>query len=355
MLDCIKRTVPAAQNLFDKAQSNTDELVLALGERINHLSEINIISSGSSHNAALTASLFMEKVSGLQVHSYVPNDFKRKSVLPKDALYIFVSQSGTSTLLEKTLRELMDKGCFTVAVTDFEDSPISTAASTNVPLLVGNEEFGYRTVGFCCSIIVLQLIAMRIGLETGKISTSEYNDYIEDGRKAIKNHPQVVEKTLSWFEKYGDRLKESNSVIYYGSDSLFGIAVEGALKLLETAKLYLSIGYEAEDGLHGPNLGFNEGDTVIALCDGIDDVDYAQSVVRFGKAELGQAYMFGAAPLDEDDLQFEIVSNDFKAIEVAPAVEIIAYELAMINDVPVEPSATRTPHSSAKYFQMHSK
>ena len=94
-----------------------------------------------------------------------------------------------------------------------------------------------------------------------------------------------------------------------------GIALEGALKLLEVAKLYMAIGYEQEDGLHGPCLGFVKGDVVIALSDGVRDRELAHSVVRFSKNELGQGYIFGCDVEDETDLEFNICSDNFKALE----------------------------------------
>ncbi|MBR0385478.1 MAG: SIS domain-containing protein [Erysipelotrichaceae bacterium] len=355
MLDCIRRTAPKSLLVFDTARTNTDELVNKLGSKIRELTEIIVVGSGSSHNASVTACAFMEKVSGLPVHVYIPNEFNNKTVFPETALYVFLSQSGTSTLLEDMLKEAKGKGLFTVGVTDYDDSPISRQADAKVSLMVGGEEYGYRTVGFCCSFLVLQMIALRIGLERGYITDQDFEDCLADGRKASENHPAIVEKTLAWFDQHKESLKEANSLLYYGSGSLYGIAIEGALKLLETAKLYLSIGFEAEDGLHGPNLGFNKGDVVIALCDGKTDVGYATSVVNFSKNELGQGSIFGHPAIDWDDLVFECASENFKALEMAPAVEVVAYMMAIINDVPVEDSAHRTPHPSSKYFQTHSK
>lgn len=355
MLDCIKRTAPASLKVFAEARNNTDALVAKLGDKLGKLTEIMVIGSGSSHNSAVTAAAFMEKVSGLPVHAYVPNDFRNKTVFPDTALYVFISQSGTSTLLEGMLKEANGKGLFTVGVTDDDTSPIASQACAKVSLLIGGEEFGYRTVGFCCSVLTLQMIGMRIGLERGHITDEQFEAYLEDGRKASANHPVIVEKTLKWFEEHKEAMKGAKSVLYYGSGSLYGIAIEGALKLLETAKLYLSIGYESEDGLHGPTMGFNKGDVIIALCDGQTDVDYSQSVVKFAKNELGQGYIFGQPPVDGDDLVFDCASENFKAIEMAPAVEIVSYEMALANDIPVIDIAHRKPNSGAKYFQTHSR
>ncbi|MBQ4253000.1 MAG: sugar isomerase, partial [Erysipelotrichaceae bacterium] len=131
------------------------------------------------------------------------------------------------------------------------------------------------------------------------------------------------------------------------------IAVEGALKLMETPKLYLAFGYEAEDGIHGPCYAFRKGDAIIFLNDGEEDYQYAESMVRFSKNELGAGFMFGPKPVDGNDLVIEPASKYFREIEFVPSVQVIAYEMAIINGVEVLDMSVRIPHVSTKYFQTH--
>ena len=79
----------------------------------------------------------------------------------------------------------------------------------------------------------------------------------------------------------------------------------------------------------------------------------SHGVVDFGKKELGQAYIFGAHPLDEDDLRFEVTGGDFRALEFAPAVETLAYLLAKAIGAPVLPAGEGVAHPSGKYFETH--
>lgn len=354
MLDCIRRTAKVADYMFENSVEVTDAVEKLLKDRISEIDEIIMVGSGSSHNAIVTATPFMEKASNLQVHGFFPNTFLNKTVFNKKALYIFASQSGTSKLVTDMIVKANENGLLTLAVTDDANSPIAKEAKAHVSICVNGEEYGYRTVGFCATFLALQLIAMRIGCMNGFLSREAYEAYIADGKKAVKNHPDVVERSLKWFESRKDALKNTRTHIFYGSGDLYGIALEGALKLLEVAKQYMAIGYEQEDGLHGPCLGFVKGDVVIALSDGVRDRELAHSVVRFSKNELGQGYIFGCDVEDETDLAFNICSENFKALEVAPAVEVLSYMMAVINDVPVEPIATRAPHPSSKYFQTHS-
>ena len=353
MLDCIRRSAPLTKEIVANAETRTDDLIKYLGDIINKIDEIIICAAGSSNTAALTSCQFMEKVSGLQVHPYMANPFNKKEVYNPNALYIFVSQTGTSTLVKEMVAKMNELGNLTVAITESETTPVAQVAQAHVDMGCGYEEYWYRTIGYVTSVVTLMVIALRIGLERGHISSSEFNGYLEEAVKAADNHPTVVDKTVEWFEANKEELLKAKSFIIYGSGPLYGVALEGALKTLETAKHFLAIGYEAEDGLHGPNLGYTEGDVVIALNDGVNDEWMAHSVVEFGKKELGQAYIFGEHPLDEKDLAFEVKGGAFRAVEFAPAVEILAYLLAVGHGTPVEDAEHAQEHISSKYFQTH--
>ena len=352
MLDCIRRSERVAKDILAHAKEYTEDLKKVVAD-FTKIDEIFLIGSGSSFNASTSVTSFIEEVCGIQAYPILPNPFARKKVLNPQALYIFVSQSGTSSLVKKQILKVRELGCPSIAVTDDEESAIAREADLNVSIQVHGEEYGYRTVGFSATLLTLQMIALRIALEAGKISEEEFTAYIEDGLKSAENIPQVIEDGLVWFEKNKEDLKSLRSLMYYGGGEFFGIAVEGALKLMETPKLYLSFGYEAEDGIHGPCYAFGKDDAIVFLNDGENDVDYASSMVRFSKQELGRGYMFGPLVQDDKDLKITPSSRHFRAMEYVPAVQIIAYQMAIINGVEVLPMSIRIPHVSTKYFQTH--
>ena len=63
--------------------------------------------------------------------------------------------------------------------------------------------------------------------------------------------------------------------------------------------------------------------------------------------------MFGPNPVDDRDLYIKPASRYFREFEFAPAVQIVAYEMAVVNDIPVLTIKERTPHVSSRYFQTH--
>lgn len=353
MLDCIKRCAPLSEEIINKINERTQPLVDYLGNDVNNLSKIYIIGSGSSNNAAVTSKQLVEKVTGLEVESIIPNVFNQKTVYDKKALYIFVSQTGTSTLVKEMIEKMNALGCRTVAICESNSTPISKTAKCFVDMGCGIEEYWYRTIGYVTSVVTLFAIGLRLGLVRKTIDDATYNAYIEDSKKAVANHPTVVEKTLAWYEKNGEHLKNARSFLLYGSESLYGVAIEGALKILETTKTYLGVGYEMEDGLHGPTLGFNKNDIIIALNNANADDWMAQGLIKYGKIELGQSFIFGENTIDEKDLSFKVMSKYFQAIEFAPAVEILAYKLAGTAGVEVADAEHAKQHVSSKYFETH--
>ena len=352
MLDCIRRSETVSRNILAGAKESTDGLNKAISD-FKAIEEIFLIGSGSSFNASNSAASFIEELCNVQVSALLPNQFAQKKVLNTKAVYIFVSQSGTSSLVKKQIIKVKELSAPTIAVTDDENSPIAREADVNISIQVNGEEYGFRTVGFSATLLTLQIIGLRIALNAGKISEEEFTAYIKDGLKACDNIPKVIEDTLVWFEKNKEDLKSLRSLMYYGGRELFGIAVEGALKLMETPKLYLSFGYEAEDGIHGPCYAFGKDDAIVFLNDGENDVEYASSMVRFSKQELGRGYMFGSLVQDDRDLKIVPESRYFRALEFVPSVQVVAYQMAMINDVEILPLTLRTPHVSTKYFQTH--
>ena len=227
MLDCIRRVAPLTREIVKNAEVNTDPLIRELGDDIHKINEIIICGAGSSNTAAVTAAGFMEKVTGLQVHTFMANKFNGKSVYNPDALYIFVSQTGTSTLVKEMVTRMNEKGCHTIAITEDENTPVAKAARAHVYMGCGYEEYWFRTIGYCTSVLTLMVIGLRVALERGTIGSAQFNEYLGEALKAAENHPTVVDKAVKWFEAHKDQLVKGRSFIIYGSQTTPEGIIEG--------------------------------------------------------------------------------------------------------------------------------
>lgn len=352
MLDCIYRVPAKIESIVANRKETFAALLMAMSKKPDEYDELVFVGSGTSNTSSVTANRFVEKASGLSARTMLPNDFLNKVSYNKKALYIFVSQSGTSHLTQLAMKKVQDLGCLTVAITEHSQTPLSLDADIHVEMGCGFEEYGMRTIGYCATVLTEMLMGMEIGLARGALSQEAYDEYMKDALKVPESHKKICEDTLKWFDKVKESIAEAESIILYGSQSLWGVALEGALKILETARRYLCVGYELDDGLHGPDLAYSHRFAVLILNDGEKDDALATNAAKFAKAETGHGFVIGKHTLDDMDLPFDPVGNDFKCLEFAPVVEILAYQLGLENGVNIVPLKDMEI-KSAKYFTTH--
>ena len=110
----------------------------------------------------MTSHEFVEKASGISTTVLLPNLFLEKCAYNPNALYIFTSQSGTSTLTQKALLKMKELGNLTVAVTEDASSPLASVGGCHILMETDHEEYGCRTIGYCMSAFTHMITAMAV-------------------------------------------------------------------------------------------------------------------------------------------------------------------------------------------------
>lgn len=349
LLDCINRVPQITTNIIANRKTVFAGLLNKLEGK--ELSEIILIGSGTSNTSAVTARAFIEKASGLRTTCILPNEFLYSTfVYPENALYVFTSQSGTSTLTQDAVNKMNEMGRLTVGITEHGETPIAQDVAVHVDMGCGHEEYGMRTIGYCSSVLTLMILGMEIGLKYGRLSKEQEEVWIEQAKKIAENHPRITEAALAWFDRNKEQLMKSTSFTIYGGDSLWGVAMEGALKILEISKRKMAVGYEIDDGMHGPTMGYTPDNCVICLNDGGKDSEKCVQLATWAKQEMHNGFVMGRHVIDDSDLAFEFISEDFKAIEFSPVVQVLAYRLAVDFGIDL---TDRSIHKEKLYFKTH--
>jgi glucosamine 6-phosphate synthetase-like amidotransferase/phosphosugar isomerase protein len=128
------------------------------------------------------------------------------------------------------------------------------------------------------------------------------------------------------------------------------VAAEAAVKVWEIPQ-HISMGYELEEGLHGPNYGYNHGHCVVVLNHGGRENQKALALARWMKDVHHNGFVIGSEVVDEDDFKIELKGGDFDCLEIAPVVQIIAYRMAR-----EEGRDLFAPHDNSvmeSYFKTH--
>ncbi|MEG0710235.1 MAG: SIS domain-containing protein [Longicatena sp.] len=352
LLDCIYRVPTVIETIIENRKKIVKPIIEYLGNEINEINEIVLVGSGTSNTCSLTSHEFVEEASGLLTSVILPNPFLNKSVYNSNALYIFTSQSGTSTLTQEALSKIKDLGYFNCSITENTDSSLAIASDVHVKMETDHEEFGQRTIGYCSSAFTQMMIAMEIGLVRATLTESKYDEYLNQAKAACKHHHEIYDKTMIWFDTNKWNLMNKDGFVFYGVGDLYGVAQEGALKSLEVAKRFLCVGYEMDDGMHGPTMGFTNRHGIIILNDGRNQ-NIANGLAKYIKAEVSDAFVIGKNTIDEKDLAFEPIGGPFKYIEYAPVVEVLAYRLAVDYGIKVKEWKEQDPLPEGKYFNTH--
>ena len=207
-----------------------------------------------------------------------------------------VSYTHLDVYKRQALQSAQRQGLPNVAVTQNPNQYMSQECGVHVDMMCADEEYKMRTVGYVSGMVVQLLIAMEIGLRRHTITAEEEQKLIAQIEAALTNWPQIETQAMTWYKRNETQLLNSAMFAVYGIDGLWGAALEGALKLIEIGKV-MSIGYELEEGMHGPTLGFHPQLCVLVMNDGGRENDRARGLARFAKCEFGNGFLIGANPV----------------------------------------------------------
>ena len=349
MLDCIYRIPRVMQGIIEKREETFAKLLAMTEKRAND--QIVLCGSGTSHTSAVTARRFIEKTTGVQTLCILPEELIYNCfVYRPSTLYVFVSHSGTSLLTCEAAAKVRSLG-MSAALCDDPDAPLVRQCEVFLHQHNGKEEYLMRTIGYNSTVMTLMMMGLALGKGRGQISEEEENAYLAQAQAAIAHHRAICDQTMRWFDANRQRLMHAETFVLYGVDSLWGVALEGALKIMEISKRFLAVGYEFDDGMHGPTMGFTKGTCVLGLNDGGRQDQRMHQLMRFVKEEKGNGFLIGEHPIDESDLAISLTGGEFIHLEFSPVVQILAYRLAVDAGIDLD----HAPHPEKKYFRTHSE
>ncbi|WP_279120711.1 SIS domain-containing protein [Holdemania filiformis] len=349
LIQWIERVPEKGRLLIATRKENLRPFAEYLADRLDDLNELVYVGSGSSYNSVMSVKGWIERITKLKVSVMTPNEYLYdRTVRNPNALTIFPSQSGTSVTTRKALQSAQRQGLPNVAVTQNPNQYMSQECGVHVDMMCADEEYKMRTVGYVSGMVVQLLIAMEIGLRRHTITAEEEQKLIAQIEAALTNWPRIETQAMAWYKRNETQLLNSAMFAVYGIDGLWGAALEGALKLIEIGKV-MSIGYELEEGMHGPTLGFHPQLCVLVMNDGGRENDRARGLARFAKCEFGNGFLIGANPIDESDLAFTPQSC-FPALEFPCAIQVLSWCLAQAKGVDL---TLPIAQNEKPYFQTH--
>ena len=178
-------------------------------------------------------------------------------------MYIFVSQSGETADTYAALELCNKNDLKTCSVVNVVESSIARDSNFVLPIHCGPEIGVASTKAFLGQLMVLYLLALKIGNLDKTLSLDTYKDKIV----SIQKLPKLINETLSFDNKIqiiSKTFNEAKGSMFLGRGFSFPIALEGALKLKELSYVHAE-GYPAGEMKHGPLALIEEGMPVVVL------------------------------------------------------------------------------------------
>ena len=230
----------------------------------DEISSITLIGCGTAYHSCLMAKYWFEQLTSLDVNVDIASEFRyRKNRFKKETLYIFVSQSGETADTYAALDLCNKNGMKTCSVVNVIESSIARDSKFVLPIHCGTEIGVASTKAFLGQILILYILALKLGLLRDDISKDLFVKKLKDLTKL----PDLVKKTLmtdNKIQSISSTFNDAKGSMFLGRGFSFPIALEGALKLKELSYIHAE-GYPAGEMKHGPLALIEEGMPVVVL------------------------------------------------------------------------------------------
>lgn len=211
------------------------------------------IGCGTSYNAGLIGTLFLEEIAQIPTHAEIASE-ARYRIIPKETLVVAISQSGETADTIAAVREIKARGHKVLGICNVKNSSLTRETDACIFLNAGPEISVCSTKAFTSQIAILYLLALYFGKKTDV-----------DALKTVPAYIQSVLSQSNLIEKIAKKYSSFNNFFFMGRRYMFPTCLEAALKLKEISYVNAN-GYPAGELKHGPIALLDANFPVIAFC-----------------------------------------------------------------------------------------
>lgn len=300
---------------------------------LKNIERVFIVACGTSYYAGLVGEYLLERLARVPVECDIASEFRyRHPVLPKNSLFISISQSGETADTLAAVRMAKSAGVKVLSICNVKSSSIDREADGHLYMNAGSEVGVASTKAFSATLSLLNVLSLAVAKAKGALSGEDEQKFV----RQILAAPAMIETVLNFdkfFKEASEDLKKFKGFLYLGRGVHYPIALEGALKLKELAYMHAE-GYASGEMKHGPLALIDNKMAVVMLVPKDELYEKSLSNLEEAKARGGQIISIGTGGND----RLEEISNYYLALpetdwftlpllEVIP-VQLLAYHLA---------------------------
>ena len=310
-------------------------------EIFSKVENIQIIACGTSFHAGFVAKYWIEELLELPCQIEVASEFRyRKAVVPKNTLFVTLSQSGETADTLAALRNLSsDNYCGSLSICNVPESSLVRESNLVLMTRAGPEIGVASTKAFVTQLVSMLLLALSIG-KVRKLESSTISAIV----KELIELPRLVEKVLELdpqIKAIAEDFIDKKDALFLGRGEHYPIAMEGALKLKEISYIHAEA-YPAGELKHGP-LALVDADMPVVVVTPNDELlEKLHSNMQEVKARGGKLYIFAhqGVKLEEtsDDVVIEMAGETQWTTPILSTIplQLLSYHVAVLRGTDVD-------------------
>jgi glucosamine--fructose-6-phosphate aminotransferase (isomerizing) len=295
MLKEIHEQPRAVANTLQERVANGRLLEQAFGpaatEIFKRTEHVHIVACGTSYHAGAVARYMIEQICKIPCTAEIASEYRyRNPVVPKNSLFVTISQSGETADTLAALRLAKQAGYLSsLAICNAPESSLVRESELVMLTRAGPEIGVASTKAFTTQLAALAMLVIAIAKHHGADSERERSLV-----QQLVEIPSLIEKTLGLdpaIDELSKRFAEKHHTLFLGRGALHPIAMEGALKLKEISYIHAEA-YAAGELKHGPLALIDADMPVIAVAPNNELLEKLKSNLMEVRARGGELIVF---------------------------------------------------------------
>ncbi len=315
---------PAAQAVFAKTQA------------------VRIVACGTSFHAATVARYFIEQICRLPCWVEIASEYRyRNPVVPKNTLFVSVSQSGETADTLAALRMAKQAGYLSqLAICNAPESSLVRESELVMLTRAGPEIGVASTKAFTTQLAAFGMLV---------VALAKFHSADAERERGLVHRligiPSLIESTLvldDTIRELAKRFADKQHALFLGRGAMHPIAMEGALKLKEISYIHAEA-YPAGELKHGPLALVDADMPVIAVAPNNDLLEKLKSNLQEVRARGGELFVFADPESGIESSEGVTVIQMPRHVSYfqAPAVytiplQLLAYHCALLKGTDVD-------------------
>jgi glucosamine--fructose-6-phosphate aminotransferase (isomerizing) len=303
---------------------------------------VHIVACGTSYHAGLVARYWIEALCGLPCTVEIASEYRYRSpVVPKDTLFVTISQSGETADTLAALRAAKEAGYIsTLTICNVPESSMVRESDLTMMTHAGPEIGVASTKAFTTQLAALALLTISLA-RRGGLEERDERDLVAQLLELPDLINQVLELDES-IEALAEHFADKHHALFLGRGVQNPVAMEGALKLKEISYIHAEA-YAAGELKHGPLALVDEDMPVVTVAPDDRLLEKLKSNLQEVRARGGELFVFADPRVQFGDrvgvhtTRMPALIQDFQApILYTIPLQLLAYHVAVLKGTDVD-------------------